>query len=128
MRIHSKSKSSSLAVSVAISLLAAGCGSTAESAESEQSAGGESASYEGPIGSSDVAAGKEKFDTFCGDCHPDGGEDVGPSLIADPHSPARMRQQVREGSGRMRPFSEKRLSGDDLEAILAYLASIEAVK
>jgi mono/diheme cytochrome c family protein len=111
--------------------LAVACGGSSEGAEepeAEHTSGGDMALYEGPIKSTDVAHGKEAFDNFCGDCHPDGGEDVGPSLIADPHSPGRLRKQIREGSGKMRPFSEQRLSNDDMEAILAYLASINAVK
>ena len=83
--------------------------------------------YEGPIGSTDVERGAERFETFCGGCHPGGQEDVGPSLIADPHSPARVRQQIREGSAQMRPFSAARLSDADMETILAYMASIGAV-
>lgn len=113
-----------------LSLAVAGCGGGSkgsEEASGEATSGGE-AEYAGPIASTDVAHGKEVFDSFCGDCHPDGGEDVGPSLIADPHSPAKLRQQVREGGGKMRPFSEQRLSKDDLEAILAWLASVNAVK
>jgi mono/diheme cytochrome c family protein len=114
-------------VGLALSLAACGGGGGSESGSSESSSGGE-ASYAGPIASTDTAKGKEAFDSFCGDCHPDGGEDVGPSLIATPHTPAKMRQQVREGSGKMRPFPEQRLSKDDLEDILAWLASVNAVK
>lgn len=114
-------------------LLAIGCGGGSEepSGEGGESSGGESASpgdYEGPITSTEVDRGKDLFATHCDDCHPGGEEDVGPSLIADPHSPADLRKQIREGSGRMRPFSEKRLGKEDLEAVLAYLASINAVK
>jgi len=104
------------------------CGSGSEEPSGEESTGGETSSYEGEIGSTDVTHGKEVFDSFCEDCHPGGEEDVGPSLIAEPHSAARMRQQIREGSGKMRPFSEKRLSGEDLEALLAHLQSIGAVQ
>ena len=111
-------------------LLAVGCGGGggSETPEGESSSGGEAAAYEGPIASTDAAHGKEVFANFCDDCHPDGGSDVGPSLIEHPHAPARIRQQIREGSGKMRPFSEKRLSNEDMEAILAYLSSINAVK
>ena len=104
------------------------CGGGAEEPSSEGSSGGEDAAYAGPIASTDVARGKEVFVANCDDCHPDGDEDVGPSLIADPHTPADLRKQVREGSGKMRPFPEKRVSNEDLEALLAYLASINAVK
>ena len=115
-------------------LLAVGCsggsggGAEEPSGEGGESSGGDIADYQGPITSTEVDRGKDLFSTHCDDCHPGGEEDVGPSLIAAPHSPADLRKQVREGSGKMRPFSEKRLSKDDLEALLAYLASINAVK
>lgn len=112
------------------SLAVAACGggqSGEEASGGEATSGGES-EYAGPIASTDVAHGKEAFDSFCGDCHPDGGSDVGPSLIESPHTPANLRQQIREGSGKMRPFNEARLSKDDLESILAWLASVNAVK
>lgn len=105
-----------------------GCSSSAEEPGGEATAGEENAAYAGPIGSEDVAAGQEVFSTYCDDCHPDGEEDVGPSLIAAPHSPAQVRKQVREGSGKMRPFGEDRISADDLENLLAYLKSINATK
>lgn len=109
-------------------VVAVGCGGGSSKPEAEESSGGESAEYDGPIASTDVAHGKEVFSSFCDDCHPDGGEDVGPSLIAKPHAPSRIRQQIREGSGKMRPFSEARLSNQDMEAILAWLGSVNAVK
>ncbi|HET8933069.1 MAG TPA: cytochrome c [Polyangiales bacterium] len=111
----------------ALAVAACGGGQSGEAANGEASSGGES-DYAGPIASTDVAHGKEVFDSLCGDCHPDGGSDVGPSLIESPHTPAQLRQQVREGSGKMRPFSEGRLSKDDLESVLAWLASVNAVK
>jgi mono/diheme cytochrome c family protein len=114
-------------LSVANVAACGGGGGGGEEAAGEASSGGES-EYAGPIASTDVAHGKEVFDSFCGDCHPDGGSDVGPSLLEDPHSPAQLRQQIREGSGKMRPFNEARLKKDDLEAILAWLASVNAVK
>lgn len=122
-----------IAVASILLLSLCACGGGAEEPSGEESSGGEaeggeSSSYEGPITSTDVEHGKEVFETKCDDCHPGGEEDVGPSLIADPHTPARIRKQVREGSGKMRPFSEKRISDEDLEALLAYLQTINAVK
>ena len=105
-----------------------GGGGAEEPGGEDETAGGDETNYEGPIGSTDVARGQELYSKFCDDCHPDGEEDVGPSLIADPHSPAMLRRQIREGSGKMRPFPENRISADDMEAILAYLASINAVQ
>lgn len=110
---------------------AVGCGGSsagAETVDGEGTSGGDSAQYEGPIASTDVERGTERFETFCGGCHPGGQEDVGPSLIADPHSAARLRQQIREGSAQMRPFPSSRLSDADMEAVLAYLATIGAVE
>lgn len=113
-------------------VVAMGCGGSGGGAEEpvgeEATSGGDVAQYQGPITSTDVEHGKELFDSRCGDCHPNGEEDVGPSLVAEPHTPARIRQQIREGSGKMRPFSEARLNAADMESILAFLASIQAVK
>ena len=118
-----------LSVACSASWLACGGGGASEPSGGESSGGGEaSAEYEGPIASTDVEGGKTVFATYCDDCHPDGDADVGPSLIAEPHTPARLRQQIREGSGKMKPFSEKRVSKEDMEAVLAYLDSIGAVK
>lgn len=117
--------------SILLCLSVSACGGGSEEPAGEESSGGEAeggSAYEGPITSTDVTLGKEVFDTHCEDCHPGGEEDVGPSLIADPHTPARLRQQIREGSGKMRPFPEKRISNEDLEALLAYLQTINAVK
>jgi mono/diheme cytochrome c family protein len=118
-----------LSLACSASWLACGGGGASEPSAGESSSGGEaSAEYQGPIASTDVEAGKAVFATYCDDCHPDGDADVGPSLIADPHAPELLRQQIREGSGKMKPFPEKRVSKDDLEALLAYLDSIGAVK
>jgi mono/diheme cytochrome c family protein len=116
-----------IVASLALAMFGCGGGTGAEEPSGEASSGGEAA-YAGPIASTDVAHGKEVFGNFCGDCHPDGGEDVGPSLIATPHTPAKLRQQIREGGGKMRPFAEQRLSKDDMESVLAWLASVNAVK
>lgn len=105
--------------------LAIGCGGGAGSAGGtdaeggQPSAGGDLSQYEGPLTSTNVDAGKETFEMFCGDCHPDGEDDVGPSLIEHQNTPAALRKQIREGSGRMRPFSTKRLSDQQVEDMLA---------
>jgi mono/diheme cytochrome c family protein len=115
-------------VSALLGLAWVGCGGASEPSGAEQSSGSELAQYDGPITSTEVERGKEVFGVHCGDCHPDGGEDVGPSLVEDPHTPPQIRMQIREGSGKMRPFPAERLSDEDVEAILAYLATINAVK
>src|SRR5262245_4857257 len=91
-------------------LLWAGCGgggAEEPSGEGSESSGGDIVQYQGPIASTDVDHGKDVFTNNCDDCHPGAEEDVGPSLIANPHRPEDIRKQVREGSGKMRPFSEK---------------------
>lgn len=103
------------------------CAGGASAPGAEASSGGDMALYGGPIASQDVAQGKELFDSFCGDCHPGGGADNGPSLVEDPHSPPKIRKKVREGGSRMRRFPEARLSPAQLEAILAYLDTLGAV-
>lgn len=75
-----------LASGLAVIALAAivGCGGAGSAtADGAETSGGEAANYEGPIASTDVERGAERFETFCGGCHPGGQEDVGPSLIAD---------------------------------------------
>jgi mono/diheme cytochrome c family protein len=105
-----------------------GGGTGTETADGSETAGGEATQYDGPIASTDAERGAERFETFCGGCHPGGQEDVGPSLIAEPHSAGRIRQQIREGAAQMRPFSAGRLSDADMETILAYMATIGAVE
>lgn len=123
-----------LGICLVIATAATGCGRydpekcAPPSSSGAEASASEGPNYEGPIGSTDVAQGKELFSSFCDDCHPDGGEDVGPSLIDNPHEPPKLRQQIREGSGKMRPIPENRLSNEEMEAVLAYLASINAVK
>jgi mono/diheme cytochrome c family protein len=115
--------------SIVAVLASSGCGGSGPShGASAASSGGELAQYQGPITSTEVDRGKELFATYCDDCHPGGESDVGPSLIDKPHTPPQIRKQIREGSGKMKPFPEKRVSNEDMEAVLAFLASINAVK
>lgn len=83
------------------------------------------AKYEGPIASQDATHGKEVFDKVCASCHdPDQGGDE----IANINWPvAKVRLQIREGDAKMPPISEKRLSGEDMEALLAHLVTIQTV-
>lgn len=80
------------------------------------------AQYAGPIGSSDVARGQEVYESICAGCHSNG-----PALENLGWDAARVRQQIREGSGRMPPIRETRVSAEDMEAVLAYLATIGGV-
>jgi mono/diheme cytochrome c family protein len=75
-----------------------------------------------------IAAGGERFEAVCGLCHPGGEEDSGPTLRDIHWDAARMRTQIRNGSGRMRPISAARLSDEDLDKVVAWLGTIGAVR
>ena len=81
-----------------------------------------SVSYEGPVGSRDLARGGDIFSTFCNPCH---AGRVNPRGYR--WTPAQMRRQIREGNAAMPGISEQYLSGKDLEAVLAFLTVISAV-
>jgi hypothetical protein len=53
---------------------------------------------------------------------------VGPKITAIGWSPGQVRQQIRLGSGRMRPIAATRLSDEDMEAVLVYLHSLGTVR
>lgn len=78
--------------------------------------------YAGPLRSRDIARGGHIFRTFCNPCH---AGRVTPEGYG--WSPAQMRRQIREGNRQMPPIRPEYLSGDDLEAVLAFLTVIGAV-
>lgn len=85
------------------------------------------ASYEGPVASSDTAGGQQLFQTHCGSCHTGQSGSYGPRVADLAWTPAHMREQIREGSGRMPGFDAAHLSADQLEATLAFLQTLNAV-
>ncbi|MCG8556130.1 MAG: cytochrome c [Proteobacteria bacterium] len=117
-------KHSFLALAIA---LIAGCGGAARGGGASH-AGEVAAEYAGPIASTDAKHGALRFDDVCGMCHPDGEEDIGPSLLNKRLLPGHVRKQIREGSDDMRPIGLDKLSDEDMEAVLAYLVSLGAVK
>ena len=115
---------------VALCLAATACGGGEETGDSESTSGSEAAvSYEGPIGSSDTAAGEQVYNDYCAGCHQggDGGADAAPAVNGIGWTAEHMRRQVREGEDSMPAFSESTLSGEQLEQLLAYLASTGGV-
>lgn len=86
--------------------------------------GAVAAMYEGPIRSADVEHGHELYDSVCMSCHGGGA----PGLDNLGWAAGRMRQQIREGEGRMPAIPASRLSDDDLEAVLAYMVTVGAVQ
>lgn len=96
--------------------LVSACGGPAADAREP---GEVAAQYQGPIQSTDVARGEELYNGLCMSCHGGGA----PALEGLGWEPGAMRQQVREGGGRMPAIAESRLSAPDLEAILAFMAT-----
>jgi len=86
------------------------------------------ASYEGPITSSDVAGGEALWTANCAGCHTEADGAYGPRVHDLALTPAHAREQIREGSGRMPGFGSGEMSADDLEKLLAYLQTIQAVQ
>lgn len=107
---------------LALALVAVGCGGGGGGGAREP--GEVAAQYQGPIASTDVARGEELYNGICMSCHAGGA----PALDDIGWEAGAMRQQIREGEGRMPAISESRISGADLEAILAYLVTIGAVQ
>ncbi len=80
-----------------------------------------------PTGGADaVARGRTVFTRACGRCHEDNDSD-GPSPNKN-WAEDRMRNQVRQGSSRMRAIPVARLSDADLDLVIAYLRSTHAVR
>ena len=72
-------------------------------------------------------AGKESYDNACGTCHPGGEADLGPALKGHMEPSAKMKRQIRKGSGRMAPIGTDKLPESEMKGLLVYLATIEAV-
>lgn len=96
--------------------LASACGGAGGEAREP---GEVAAQYQGPIQSSDVARGEERYNGLCMSCH---GSDA-PALEAIAWEADAMRQQIREGGGRMPAILESWLSSPDLEAVLAFMTT-----
>ncbi|MEM7434177.1 MAG: cytochrome c [Myxococcota bacterium] len=83
--------------------------------------------FEYPMVSSDAAAGQEVYATFCEGCHPNGMEGDGPAIVGEMLTPAQMRWRVRSGEGDMPGFDTSKISKTELDNLLAYTATFQAV-
>ncbi|MCB9661443.1 MAG: cytochrome c [Polyangiales bacterium] len=113
----------------AMALMLGGCGGGGESSGEGSSGGEHVASYEGAVTSTDVSGGQQAYTDFCSGCHQDGngGDGAAPAVHGIGWTAAHMRQQVREGEGRMPAFNADVLSDEQLEALMAYLVSTGGV-
>ncbi len=101
-------------------------------AEGEGQARGTEGGEEGPTPQqqwrAQVRLGRQWFNRRCDTCHPGGEEDIGPDIRRIHWPVARMRHQIRQGSGRMRPIPPSRLSNAQMEALMAYLSTMGTVR
>ncbi len=75
-----------------------------------------------------VRLGGQWFRRRCDNCHPGGEEDIGPNLRGIRWAVPRMERQIRRGSGRMRPIPPRRLSAENMDAVMAYMSRFRAVR
>lgn len=134
-------KSSALLFTLIVALAACG-GASEPAAETtpatpETTTGGETTSggetttggtASGEVSPELVAHGADLFARKCGTCHGDDASgDTAPDLHNIHFTSERMHSQIRNGSDRMRPISETRLSEPELLAVTAWLHTIGAV-
>jgi mono/diheme cytochrome c family protein len=67
------------------------------------------------------ARGQRVYMVQCQQCHPGGEGGLGPSLSDKPAPPFAIKAQVRAGAGAMPAFSEEKISGDDVDALVDYM-------
>ncbi len=65
--------------------------------------------------------GRQIFAEHCQQCHPNGSEGLGPALNNKPLPGFLLRLQIRNGLGAMPAFSEKIISDEELDALVAYV-------
>ena len=106
-----------------LGMMLVGCGGA--SAEGGEGAVEVPVQYQGAVTSTDTARGEQLFTDVCGACHEGG---AAPDLRAESHGAPMIRMTVRQGDGQMPPLGVDRLSDDDLEAVLAYMVSVNAAQ
>ena len=107
-----------LAISYGCSSSGSGKGTTAYTVEQ----------FEYPLTSTDVKTGEVVYAEFCEGCHPGGEEGDGPKIAGHAISPAQMRWQIRSGGDDMPAFGPDKISKANLEAVLAYTETFDAIK
>jgi mono/diheme cytochrome c family protein len=107
-----------LLLAVGLSAIACACSSGGTTAYSLED-------FEYPLQSTDVATGQEVYAEYCEGCHPGGEKGDGPKITGLELSPAKTRWQVRAGGKDMPAFGPEKISDGDLEALLAYTATLD---
>jgi mono/diheme cytochrome c family protein len=68
-------------------------------------------------------AGQRVFMRECNGCHPQGHGGLGPALNNKPVPGVAIKLQVRQGLGAMPAFSEKEISSQELDALVAFITA-----
>ncbi|HEX8911654.1 MAG TPA: cytochrome c [Humisphaera sp.] len=76
-------------------------------------------------GDAQLALGRRTFMRHCHECHVQGGPGLGPGIIDKPLPAAAIKTQVRVGASTMPAFPEAKISGDELDAVVAYLGVLK---
>lgn len=119
------SQKKNLGIILAFGAMLGACGGGARSNEEPETTAtsGSESPYAGPIASTNVAHGAERYEVACGSCHNNGA----PPLANLGWTAEHMRRQIREGGSQMPPIGESRLSSSDMEDVLAHLVTMGAV-
>jgi mono/diheme cytochrome c family protein len=108
-----------IAMFTAVCVSGGGCGSAIRDEQRTQ-----------PLSVTDekIATGQQVFMQHCYQCHPGGAGGLAPSINDKPLPVWLMKTQVRAGLGAMPGFSKERIDDDQLDALMAYLKSLRALK
>ena len=68
-----------------------------------------------------LAEGQSSFMHHCHQCHPRGGGGLAPGIVDKPLPALAIKTQVRQGVGTMPAFSERHISDQELDALVAYI-------
>lgn len=68
-------------------------------------------------------AGQRVFMRECNGCHPQGDGGLGPALNDKPVPAAAIKLQVRQGLGAMPAFSEREITSEELDALVAFMSA-----
>jgi mono/diheme cytochrome c family protein len=75
-----------------------------------------------------VAQGQRVFHEHCHQCHPGGEGGLGPALNNKPLPGFLIKYQVRRGLGVMPNFDEERVTEEELDYLMQYLAALRKSK
>ena len=72
----------------------------------------------------EIEQGKMAFQHYCHSCHPGGEGGLGPALNDKPLPGFLVKRQVRWGLGVMPSFGEDKISAEELDLLVEYMAAL----